>query len=190
MMHIVKNSMLIRAGLAVLLYIAPVTAHAQSGQAPTIEAGAIEVGVDAAMTTTEGISNGSVILRGGFFCRALRGLGGVELAGAYRHVSSLDATDLEALVSWQKRFRHTGNYPFVSMGGGLRREDIGSFSQTLYPLGFSVGIRSLLGQRGGFRVEYRFRRIFNDPSADYSEHHVTVGLSVYFRNPSPGAGSN
>jgi hypothetical protein len=134
------------------------------------------------MTTTEGITNGSAILRGGFFYSVFRGLGGVELAGAYRHVSSLDATDLEALVSWQKRFRDTGNYPFVSIGGGLRHEDIGSFSHTLYPLGFSIGIRSLLGQRGGFRVEYRFRRIFNDPSADYSEHHMTVGLSVYFRN--------
>ena len=138
MMHIVRNRMLIGAGLAVLLYVAPVTAYAESGQAPTIEAGAIEVGVDAAMTTTEGITNGSAILRGGFFYSALGGVGGAELAGAYRHVSSLDATDLEALVSWQKRFRHTGNYPFVSMGGGLRHEDIGSFSHTLYPLGFSL----------------------------------------------------
>ncbi len=180
-----RTRILIRHGLTVLLLVAPTAVLAEDGHSPSLNTGAIEVGVDGAMTTTEGITNGSVILRGGLFYSALGGLGGVELAGGYRHVSSLDATDLEALLSWQKRFRQTGNYPFVSVGGGLRHEDIGSFSQTLYPLGFSVGIRSLLGQRGGFRVEYRFRRIFNDPSSDYSEHHVSVGLSVFFRNRPP-----
>jgi hypothetical protein len=181
-----RTKMPIRPGLTLLLLVAPIAVLAQDSPAPSLNTGAIEVGVDAAMTTTEGITNGLVILRGGFFYDALGGLGGVELAGGYQHVSSLDATDLEALLSWQKKFRQTGNYPFISVGGGLRHEDIGSFSQTLYPLGFSIGIRSLLGQRGGFRVEYRFRRIFNDPSADYSEHHLSVGVSVYFRNPSTG----
>lgn len=185
-----RTQKLIRQGLSLLLLAAPIAVLAQDRPAPSLHNGAIEVGVDAAMTTTEGITNGSAILRGGLFYDALGGLGGVEIAGGYRHVSSLDATDLEALLSWQKRFRYTGSYPFVSVGGGLRHEDIGSFSQTLYPAGFSIGIRSLLGQRGGFRVEYRFRRIFNDPSADYSEHHLSVGLSVYFKNHSPGAETN
>jgi hypothetical protein len=171
---------------AILTAVLPAAA-ARGEQAPTLNARAVEVGAGGAMTTTEGITNGSIVLRGGWFFRAPGGLGGVELAGGYRHVSSLDASDLEAVLSWQRRFRGTGSYPFVSVGGGLRHEDIGSFSQTLCPLGFSLGVRTLLGQRGGFRVEYRWRRILNDPSADYSEHQLSLGLSVYFRNPSPGA---
>jgi hypothetical protein len=168
-----------------LMIFIPLTGLARddgSGTPPAIESGAIEAGIDGAMTTTEGITNGAVLLRVGIFRAALGGLAGVELNGGYRHISSLNATDLEAVVSWQKRFRRTGSYPYVSVGGGLRHEDIGSFAQTLYPFGFSVGVRTLLGQRAGFRAEYRLRRVFNDPSSDFSEHRLMVGLSIFFRN--------
>jgi hypothetical protein len=77
----------------------------------------------------------------------------------------------------------------VSAGGGVRYEEIGSFSQVLYPVGLSVGVRSLFGPRSAMRVEYRFRRILNDPSADFSEHSVMIGLSVFFRN-SPAGGQS
>jgi hypothetical protein len=175
-------------GLVSVFAAAPALAqHNTARKPPTIDSGAIELGVDGSMTTTEGITRGMIRVRGGAFRAMLDGLGGLELETGYRHVSSLDGLDLEVVASWQKRFQQTGNYPFVSVGGGLRHEDIGSFSQTLYPLGFSVGVRSLLGQRGGFRVEYRFRRILNDPSSDFSEHRVLVGLSVFFRNPGTGS---
>ena len=179
-----RTQKFIETGLIVVLVAMPCLALAQDAphNTPTLNAGAIELGVGGTMTTTEGITRGAVVLRGGWFYRGFGGLGGIEINGGYRHVSSLDATDIGFDVSWQKRFRGTGNYPFVAVGGGLRHEDIGSFAQTLYPLGFSLGVRSLLGQRGGFRVEYRFQRIFNDPSANFTEHRLLVGLSVFFEN--------
>ncbi|MDH3216611.1 MAG: hypothetical protein OEN01_10000 [Candidatus Krumholzibacteria bacterium] len=151
--------------------------------APTLASGAIEIGVDASMTTVEGITTGAVLFRGGVFGEAAGGLVGLELAAGYQHVRSFDQGGLEVVASMQKKFRRTTNYPFVSVGGGLRYEEVGSFDHTWYPLGFAVGVRSLLGRRAGFRVEYRFRRILNDPSSDFSEHHLSIGLSLFFRNP-------
>lgn len=187
----VKTSMLRNPRLLLLTGAAflVVTGSAADARddAPTLERGAIEVGVDGSMVTTEGIVQGAVMLRGGFFFAAPGGLGGIELEGGYSHVSSLDATSVEAVASWQRRLGETGNYPYVSVGGGLRHDDIGSFSQTLFPFGFSVGLRALFGQRAAFRAEYRFRRVLNDPSADFSEQQITVGLSMFFRNRLPQA---
>jgi hypothetical protein len=151
---------------------------------------AIEAGIDASMITTEGIAQGTVRVRGGSFVKAIGGLAGLELSGGYRHLSSLDAVDAEACVSWQESFRGTSNYPYVCVGGGVRYEDIGSFSQVLYPVGIGLGVRSLFGPRSALRVEYRVRRVLNDPVADFSEHSIMIGLSVFFMNsPSSDATS-
>ena len=64
----------------------------------------------------------------------------------------------------------------------LRREDVGSFGHTRYPVGFSVGARGLVGQRGGLRVEYRYGYVLNDPVSNFSEHQVRIGVALYFRN--------
>ena len=83
-------------------------------------------------------------------------------------MSSLDVYDLGIQGTWQRRLGQTGNYPFVGLGVGVRSEDIGSFRQTRYPVGFGLGLRTLFGQRAAIRVEYAFRRIMNDPVADFS----------------------
>lgn len=175
------------AGCVLIALFTPIEVAAQARIMPA----AIELGIDASMTTTEGIADGTVRARGGTFYGAFGGLAGLEVAAGYRHVAALDAADVEAAVSWQKRFREAPTYLYASAAAGLRYEDIGSFSQSLYPVGFGVGVRSLIGQRSGFRVEYRFRRILNDPSSDFSEHSVIIGLSVFFRNePAGHSGGN
>jgi hypothetical protein len=156
--------------------------------APVLHAGAVALGVNGSLTTIEGITSGGVALRGGRFWPAPGGLAGVELGLGYNHVSSLDQTDIEADVSWQRRIGTGGQYPYVALGGGLRHEEIGSFGVRRYPFGFSVGLRSLVGEKCGVRVEYRFRRIFDDPVSDYSEQELTVGLSLFLRNSSRAGG--
>jgi hypothetical protein len=141
------------------------------------------------MTTVEGITSGTFLVNGSYFFRAAKGLIGLGAGFGFHSIEDLSETDLEGIVSWQGRFNDTSTYPYLSVGGGLRHEEIGSFGQNRYPLGFGLGVRTLLGQRGGVRVEYRFRRILNDPSSDFSEHRVMLGLAVYFRNPQPGVQS-
>lgn len=171
-----------------LLVLLATTMRRESGaqvvdsSSPVLAPGAIELGVGGSMTTVEGITHGMVSLRGGYFLDGLSGLIGLEAAWGFHHIESLDETELEVAVSWQRRFRQSASYPYVSIGGGVRNEEIGSFGAVRYPLGFAVGVRSLVGPRGGFRVEYRYRRILDDPISDFSEHHVTIGLSIFLRN--------
>ena len=134
------------------------------------------------MTTVEGITDGSIVVRSGLFQDALSGVVAGELSAAYRHQSSLDRFDVEAWFSWQRQWGQTGNYPFVAAGGGVSYENVGSFSVTRYPLGLSLGLRMLFGQRAAVRLEYQFRRMFNDPVADFTEGRLLLGLSVFFRN--------
>ena len=109
-------------------------------------------------------------------------MGGAEIGLGYTHESALDVIDLEAVVNWGRRLSNTGNYPYVSVGGGWRHDNVGSFSQSRFPVGFGLGIRSLVGQKAGFRLEYRFRRILGDPVADFSEHEIVIGVSIFLRN--------
>jgi hypothetical protein len=59
---------------------------------------------------------------------------------------------------------------------------LGSFSQARYPVGLALSARVLFDARVAMRVEYRFRRVLNDPVADFTEHRVLTGLSLLLRN--------
>ncbi|UCG52580.1 MAG: hypothetical protein JSW58_03255 [Candidatus Latescibacterota bacterium] len=155
------------------------TATVESG---ALVSGAIELGVGGELATVEGIQTGSVRVHTGLFKNLWVGMASVEVGLGYAHVSDLDQFDVESAFTWGMRWGNTGSHPFVSIGGGWRHQEIGSFGQSRYPVGLGVGVRSLLGPLAGFRVEYRFRRILNDPVADFSEHRFTIGLSVFLRN--------
>ena len=171
------------AGLLVAAFLAvpAAAALAQQGE-PSLRSGAVELGLSGSFVSVEGVATSALVLRGGYFIEVPGGVGEIEAKGSFLHVSSLDAVDLEAVVSWNYRVAESGNYAFVSLGGGIRRESVGSFGLTRYPLGFGAGWRSLIGRRAGIRAEYQFRRILNDPVSDVSEHQVLLGLSVFFRN--------
>ena len=168
------------AVLAGLVFAGP--AAAQDDAPPTLHTGAVELGVAATLATIEGITTGAVVVRGGLFRKLFSGLGGIEVGASYRHISSLDENGLEGMLSWQHRLGRSSSYPFLSVAGGWRREEIGSFSQSRYPVGFGLGVRSLFGQRSALRAEYQFRRVLGDPVADFSESQIIVGLSIFFRN--------
>jgi len=167
----------------ILLY--SVVGYAQSsgsGAVVTLKSGAIEVGLAGSLMVVEGNSRTTLAARTGVFKSARRDLWGFETELAYSHVNALNWLDWEGLLSWQRALKKTSVYPFIALGGGLRQEHLGSFSQARYPLGLNFGIRALLAPQAAIRVEYKFRRILHDPVANFSEHHIVVGLSIFFKN--------
>jgi hypothetical protein len=175
-----KRLFLVGIAASMLWGVSPVWAG--DTKAPEIYPGAVEVGVSGSFKRQEGVQTGTVWARTGMFAKVPGGVGGAEVALGYTHESSLNVIDLEAVVNWGRRLGTTGNYPYVSVGGGWRHDNVGSFSQSRYPLGFGLGIRALIGQNAGFRLEYRFRRILGDPVANFSEHEIVVGVSIFFKN--------
>ena len=168
----------------VALLLAPAAGNAATeAYSPRNHPGAIEVGVAGTLTSVEGATRVDVTLRGGTFRRAGSGLTGVETEVSYGHVGSLDLIDLEGALSWLKPLGDTALYPFLAAAGGVRQERLGSFRQVRYPVGFDAGLRVLASPRAGVRLEYHYRRILGDPVAEYSEHQVIAGLSLFFRNP-------
>jgi len=153
-----------------------------SSTASTLKSGAIELGLAGSLTMVEGSSRTTLAARTGVFKSAWRGLSGIETEIAYSHVNALDRLDWEALLSWQRTIKKSSVYPFIALGGGLRQEHLGSFSQARYPLGLNLGIRALITPQAAIRTEYKFRRILHDPVANFSEHHIVVGLSIFFKN--------
>ena len=156
-------------------------AHAAAA-APELRPGAVEVGLAGSLTSIEGSTRSVLLLRAGSFRRAFSGLAGLEAEFGYTHDRALDGLDLEAGASWQHRAAASAVYPFAAIGGGLRQEKLGSFGQARYPVGFAMGARALFGTRAAVRIEYRYRRVLNDPVADFTEHQALTGISLFFRN--------
>src|SRR5207249_7343046 len=134
--------------------------------------GAIELGLAGSVTSVEGSTRGVIALRGGTFSLSRAGLTGAEAEVLYSHVGSLDQMDLEGNLSLQRAAGESPAYPFLAAAGGVRQEWLGSFRQARYPVGFNLGVRYLVAERGGFRVEYRYRRVLRDPVAEFTEHQV------------------
>ena len=151
-------------------------------EVPTLHAGAIELGIVGALVSVEGSTSAAVALRANRFIAAPSGLAGIEAEVGYNHLQGLDMVELEGNVSWQHAMGAGSTYPYASVGGGLREETIGSFSTARYPVGFSLGVRTLFGARAALRIEYRFRRVLNDPVADFNEHQARTGISLLLNN--------
>ena len=156
-------------------------AQKNDSAAVSLKSGAIELGLAGSMSIVEGSTRTTLAARAGVFKSAGRGLVGFETELAYSHVNALNRLDWEILFSWQHAIKKSPVYPFIALGGGLRQEHLGSFSQVRYPLGLNLGTRTLLAPQAAIRVEYKFRRVLRDAVENYSEHHIVVGLSIFFK---------
>lgn len=154
----------------------------EESQKNALHSGAIEAGLAGSLTVSQGVSNATVFLRGMFF-RDIGGknLLGVGLESGYAHIRSLDQIDVQATIAWQRKTLRTAHF-FALIGGGLRQEFLGSFQQSRFPLGFNLGVRNMLSHSAALRFEYSFRRFFSDPVANFSEHRLIAGISIFFRN--------
>ena len=171
-------------GLAIFAADFATPSHAQDQDAQ-IHSGAVELGIAGAFTSIEGETQRSLFLRTGSFLGLPKGLFGFEGEVAHHHVHDLDRLDLLASLAWVFAIPNTSVHPYAFASGGVREEWIGSFRQSRIPLGGGIGLRALEGSRAGLRLDYRALRITDDPVEDYTEHQVSVGLSIFFRNP-PG----
>jgi hypothetical protein len=140
------------------------------------------LGLNAAVLTREGSATTTLSL----FSNRYWVRGGIPLsAGAsatYSRVSDLDRVDLEALLAVYKQFPGSSAYVYAGAAGGLSQEWVGSFSQARYPLGLDVGIKAFVSRRAVLTVAYKFRRLLNDPVADFNEHRLVAGFSIMFNN--------
>jgi hypothetical protein len=163
----------------------PSPALPDSSFVPNIRAGAVELGLSGALIVVETITTVSVSIRGGLFFPISQELGGGELELSYSHINSLYIFDLQGNLSWQSNLGNSAVSPFFAVGGGLRQEWLGSFRQIRYPIGLNLGLRTLINQHAAIRLEYKLRRILNDPIANFTEHTLNFGISLLLRNSKP-----
>ncbi len=147
-----------------------------------ISPGAYEAGFNASFLSVEGSTRADFGFRGARFFPAPRALFSVGAELTYGHISSLDEFGVEGTLGWSRADSQGGILPFSNIACGIRREWIGSFNQARYPVGGTVGLRALFSSRSAVRLEYRFRRLLNDPVADFTEHRIAAGISLFWRN--------
>lgn len=173
-------------GCAAPVAAGPVAGHAMQpvrpGAAPEILPFAWEVGVSAAATRVEKTTASTVVLRAGRFLPAGDGRAIVEGELDYVHLGPLDELEAGASLGWLAHPRPGPFFPFVALAGGVRQEWLGSFRLARYPAGVNFGVRWLAGPDALVRVEYRWRRVLNDPVADFDEHQILSGVSLLLGN--------
>jgi hypothetical protein len=147
-----------------------------------VKSGAWELGLNAAVLAREGAVTTTLSL----FSNRFWVRGGIPLSAgasaAFSRVSDLDRVDLEAMLAVYKQLPGSSAYGYAGIAGGLSQEWVGSFSQVRYPLGLDVGIKAFVSRRAALTVAYKFRRLLNDPVADFSEHRFVAGFSIMFNN--------
>jgi hypothetical protein len=158
------------------------TAADTSTTVPAILPGAIELGLAGSLTAVDAVASASLTLRSGSFLRSPSGLVGYELDLFYAHVNLYDQLGLEGRLTWNLPLHGATTLPYVVIGGGLRQEWIGSFSQIRFPAGGGLGFRAMMGRDVAFRCEYIMQRILGDPIQDYNEHRIELGISLLLEN--------
>jgi hypothetical protein len=149
---------------------------------PELHPGALEIGVSAALERVESTTASTIALRAARFMAAGNGRAAFEAELAHRHLGPLDELEFSGSVGWLAHPSAAPIYPFLALAAGVRQEWLGSFRLARYPVGVNVGMRVLAGAGALFRFEYRYRRVLDDPIADFTEHQLMSGLSLLFGN--------
>jgi len=161
---------------------APASRAMHVAAAPELRPGAWELGLGVAGVHVEHTTTSTLTLRAARFAPAARGRAALEGELAYLHQGPLDALEVGASLGWLAHPRPGGLYPFLALAGGVRQEWLGSFRLARYPVGVNAGVRVLAGPGALMRVEYRWRRVLNDPVADFSEQQWMSGISLLLGN--------
>lgn len=147
-----------------------------------LRSGAWELGFNGSVVSRESAVGSMLAVFTNHF-RVVRGL--TLSAGAtagWSHVSDLDRVDVGIAALVYKRLTDINAWIYAGPGGGLRQEWVGSFNVVRYPVGLDVGLKALFSRRAAITVSYQYRRMLNDPVADFDEHRFVTGISILLNN--------
>lgn len=191
----IRDLQRVAAGVVLAALLAPGAALAQpapeAGRAlqqlrfstvPEIHPRAWEIGVSGSASRIEDTTASTLLLRAARFAAAGAGRAALEAEVAWTHLGPLDELQMGGSLAWLAHPRPGPAYPFLAVAGGVRQEWLGSFRLARYPVGADVGLRLLAGTGALLRIEYRWRRVLNDPVADFTEQQVMTGVSLLLGN--------
>ncbi|RMF59376.1 MAG: hypothetical protein D6748_06520 [Calditrichaeota bacterium] len=158
-----------------------IEAHPDSSQHSPQSNKLLEGGISGSLLIIEGITEVSASLTGGYLQKiSNQHYLGMESALQYQHVRDENRLNLLMYGSWQNISIDQRLTPFLMVGGGLRRIWVGSFGYTVFPVGLQIGFRYFFFPTSALRMAYSFQRITNDPIANFSEHRIVIGVSIFF----------
>jgi hypothetical protein len=156
--------------------------QAEEPKVVDLRSGAWELGFNGSVVSRES-AVGSMLA---VFTNNFRVIHGVTVsagaAAGWSHVSDLDRVDLGIVAAAYRRLSDINAWIYAGPGGGLRQEWVGSFKVVRYPLGVDLGLKSLFSTRAAITVAYQYRRLLNDPVANFDEHRFVTGISILLNN--------
>lgn len=174
------------AAAVLVLVAAPATAVVKSNEGKTgdssghLASGTWELGVNASFVSRSGATNADVAV----FTNRYWAIRDIPVsAGArfgYGRVSDLDRIDVEASVAAYRNLPGSTAFVYAGIAGGIRQEWVGSFAQARFPLGVDAGLKALASRHAAVSVAYQYRRLLDDPVADFDEHRIVAGISILF----------
>jgi len=179
-----KRTVFVRIGITIALLCGAIAGplHAEEPVVVDLRSGAWELGFNGSIVSRES-AVGSMLA---VFTNRFWVVRGVTLsAGAsagWSHVSDLDRVDVGVVAFVYKRLKDINAWIYAGPGVGLRQEWVGSFNVVRYPIGLDVGLKALFSSRAAITVSYQYRRMLNDPVANFDEHRFVTGISILLNN--------
>ena len=121
-----------------------------------IRGGAMELNVGGDLAYVEDVTDIHLNVQGYYFFATHGGVAAAGLESGYFHQRNNDAVELQGLLSWQRMPVRRSYHWFAAIGGGLRQEWAGSFSQARFPLGIDAGLRLLPSLSSAVKIDLSF----------------------------------
>ncbi|HEX9640515.1 MAG TPA: hypothetical protein VGB13_04305 [Candidatus Krumholzibacteria bacterium] len=158
-----------------------ILAMAEAAAAEGLREGDTELGMSLSTLSIGTENRVDLALRvGRFFPAPGKFLSLAEAELGYAHLVELDRLDASLLVGISRPWRDDGLHPYLAGSVGVRQEWLGSFQRARYPIGFDLGVRLLLGERGIIRGAYRYRHVFDGGAGDWNENGLELGIGLRF----------
>ncbi|MEL6821762.1 MAG: hypothetical protein AAFP70_08385 [Calditrichota bacterium] len=156
--------------------------NAQENDIPRVQSGSIELAFHGSFDYARGSRDLTAALRGSYFFKLGKPLFSAGLESAVSNSRSFTRFDNRLLFGIHKPFTNSAVMFQFALTGGTRQEKLGSFWLNRYSLGLLPGFRFLITNRTAIFTEYHLQRVFNDPTQNFTDQRIQIGLSIFFRN--------
>lgn len=155
---------------------------AQENDIPRVHSGSIEMAFHGSFDYARGSRNLTAAVRGSYYFNLGKPLFSTGLESAISNTRSFTRFDNRLLLGVHRPFATSPAMFQFALTGGVRQEKLGSFWLNRYSLGLLPGIRFLITNRTSIFTEYHLQRVFNDPTQNFTDQRIQIGLSIFFRN--------